>query len=471
MADKKNRRVIKYRRRRHINVGVIVFAAILIYISVYMIVYFSRDKVTIYEVVMGKNASITNKTYTGLILRGEQVVNTDKSGYLNYFVGEGERVSLSSTVYTVDESGMINNILSEASESGTVVYTSENELELRNLISKYTLSQNNIDFYNIYDFKQDIDSKILECINLNNIRQLLEASGSSGMEFQVNTAAATGIVAYYTDGYESKTEATLTKSDFETDNYKKTSHMSGDLIEAGAAVYKIVNSEDWSIYIEMSDKDADKYKDDTRMKIKVLSDGREITGDFSIVSIDGQSYGKIQLNRYMSTYVKDRFLELQIVEEQIEGLKIPKTSVVEKEFYTIPVEYMGRGGDSSDMGFFKKTYDENQNESIVFVTPTIYKATDEFYYIDTSDESVLKEGDFVVMADSSDSYRIGASEALKGVYNVNNGYCVFRNISILTETGEYYLVDTETSYGLKVYDHIVIDGSMVKENQVVFSVN
>ncbi|MFQ9934502.1 MAG: HlyD family efflux transporter periplasmic adaptor subunit, partial [Lachnospiraceae bacterium] len=217
--------------------------------------------------------------------------------------------------------------------------------------------------------------------------------------------------------------------------------------------------------------DADKYKDDTRMKIKVLSDGREITGDFSIVSIDGQSYGKIQLNRYMSTYVKDRFLELQIVEEQIEGLKIPKTSVVEKEFYTIPVEYMGRGGDSSDMGFFKKTYDENQNESIVFVTPTIYKATDEFYYIDTSDESVLKEGDFVVMADSSDSYRIGAREALKGVYNVNNGYCVFRNISILTETGEYYLVDTETSYGLKVYDHIVIDGSMVKENQVVFSVN
>ena len=173
----------------------------------------------------------------------------------------------------------------------------------------------------------------------------------------------------------------------------------------------------------------------------------------------------------MSTYVKDRFLELQIVEKQTEGLKIPKTSVVEKDFYTIPVAFAGRGGDSVDLGFFKKTYDENQNESIVFVTPTIYKATDEFYYIDTSDDSPLKEGDFVVMADSSDSYRIGAKESLQGVYNVNNGYCVFRNISILTQTGEYYLAAPDTSYGLKVYDHIVIDGSMVSENQVVFSVN
>ena len=167
----------------------------------------------------------------------------------------------------------------------------------------------------------------------------------------------------------------------------------------------------------------------------------------------------------------ERFLNVQIVEKQTEGLKIPKTSVVEKDFFTIPVSFAGRGGDSSDIGFFKKVYDENQQESIVFVTPTIYKATEEYYYIDAGGNGELAEGDFVVMADSSETYRIGQRASLEGVYNVNNGYCVFRHINILTETGEYYLVDTETPYGLKVYDHIVMDGSMVSENQVVFSVN
>ena len=82
-----NRKVVKYRRRRHINVGMIVFAAVLIYISIYMAVYITRDKVSIYEVVEGKNAGITNKSYTGLILRDEFVANAEASGYLNYFVG------------------------------------------------------------------------------------------------------------------------------------------------------------------------------------------------------------------------------------------------------------------------------------------------------------------------------------------------------------------------------------------------
>lgn len=471
MKGNENRRVVKYRRRRHINIGMIVFAAIFVYITVYMIIYLARDKVTIYEVVMGKNASMTNKSYTGLVLRDEHVVNAETSGYINYFVKENNRVSLLSNVYAIDESGTINTILSNASENGDIIFTSENELEIRNLISKYTYSRSDMTFEDIYDFKQDIEAKILECINLNNIKDLIASSSETGLQFKINQSAVTGIVSYYTDGYETKTEATLTKADFNTENYSKASHISGDLVAADTPVYKVTNSEAWDLYIELSDDDFEKYKDTTAIRIKVLADGRELTGDFSIVYIEGQAYGKIHMIRYMSTYAGERFLDIQIVENQTEGLKIPKSSVVEKDFYTVPVSFAGKGGDSTDIGFFKKVYDENQQESIVFVTPTIYEATDEYYYIDAGKNGELAEGDFIVMADSTDAYRIGQKASLKGAYNVNNGYCVFRKINVLTETGEYYLIDTETAYGLKVYDHIVIDGSMVNENQVVFSVN
>lgn len=465
------RKVVKYKRRRHINVGMIVFAAVLIYISVYMIVYLTRDKVTIYEVVEGKNAGITNKSYTGLILRDEYVTNAEASGYLNYFVKEGSRVSVSSTVYTIDESGNISSLLADAKASGDIAFSEENEAELRKLISNYTYNQSDLSFDNIYDFKQDMEAKILECINLNNIKQLYESNNLAQGTFNIHTAAKTGIVEYYTDGYEGKTEETLTQADFNTENYEKKAHISGDLVENGSPVYKVINTENWSVYIKLSDEEKTKYADTTVVKVKFLEDNREVVGNFAICYIEGQAYGRIDLVRYMSTYANNRFVELQIVEEQVEGLKIPKTSVVEKDFYTIPVAYAAKGGSSNDTGFYKKVYDDSGNESIEFITPTIYKTTKEFYYVSSEDENLLKEGDYLVMEGAADNFRVSQKAALKGVYNVNNGYCIFRNVDILTETGEYYLVETGSAYGLKVYDHIVIDGSMVSENQVVFTVN
>ena len=95
--------------------------------------------------------------------------------------------------------------MSQASESGELVYSSEDELELRNVISQYTMNQNDIAFGEIYDFKQNVDARILESINLNNIKKLLKANEeTSGMKFKVNKAPNTGIVAYYVDGMEEK---------------------------------------------------------------------------------------------------------------------------------------------------------------------------------------------------------------------------------------------------------------------------
>ena len=287
-----NRKVVKYRRRRHINVGMIVFAAVLIYISIYMAVYITRDKVSIYEVVEGKNAGITNKSYTGLILRDEFVANAEASGYLNYFVKEGSRVSLSSTVYTIDESGTISSILANASDNGDIVFSDENEQELRKLISNYTYNQSDLTFDNVYDFKQAMEAKILECINLNNIKQLYDSNNLSQGAFNIHTASKTGIVEYYTDGYEGKTEETLTGADFNTENYVKKSHSSGDLIENGAPVYKVINTENWSVYIKLSDEEKTKYADTTVVKVKFLEDNREVSGNFTICHIEGQEIGR-----------------------------------------------------------------------------------------------------------------------------------------------------------------------------------
>ena len=98
--------------------------------------YFARDRVSIYEVVYGKNADQTNKTYDALFLRSENIVASETSGYLNYYVRSGERVSVGTTVYTIDESGKIQEYLA-SSEGGTEL-TNEDYETLRHTISAFT---------------------------------------------------------------------------------------------------------------------------------------------------------------------------------------------------------------------------------------------------------------------------------------------------------------------------------------------
>ena len=57
---------------------------------------------------------------------------------------------------------------------------------------------------------------------------------------------------------------------------------------------------------------------------------------------------------------------------------------------------------------------------------------------------------------------------IKGVYNVNKGYTVFRQIEIISQNQEYYIVKANTSYGLSLYDHIILNSKTVKENQTIY---
>ena len=74
----------------------------------------------------------------------------------------------------------------------------------------------------------------------------------------------------------------------------------------------------------------------------------------------------------------------------------------------------------------------------------------------------------IVKPDSSDTYTIDTQQPLKGVYNINKGYAIFKKVSILCESDEYYIVQKGDSYGLSNYDHIVQNGAGVSSDDVVF---
>ena len=72
------------------------------------------------------------------------------------------------------------------------------------------------------------------------------------------------------------------------------------------------------------------------------------------------------------------------------------------------------------------------------------------------------------MPDSNERFQLGPTASLEGVYNINKGYAVFKLVEEIAGNGEYYIIDKGTSYGLSVYDHIVLDASTVSEGQIVY---
>ncbi len=94
---KKNNKVIRYRRPLNINIGMIIFALIFVYMGFSVYTYVKREKIQFYEVVDG--GIVNDKDYTGIILRDEEVKYTSKAGTINYYVGEGRRAAVGTTVY------------------------------------------------------------------------------------------------------------------------------------------------------------------------------------------------------------------------------------------------------------------------------------------------------------------------------------------------------------------------------------
>ena len=113
---KKKRRVVRYRAPININIGIVIFGIIFLYIAINVIIYFSTDRVTYYEVVEGAVADDSNHSYTALAIRDEKVFYAKKSGYINFYAKENSRVSKNTTLYSIDESGKINELLNQMSE-------------------------------------------------------------------------------------------------------------------------------------------------------------------------------------------------------------------------------------------------------------------------------------------------------------------------------------------------------------------
>ena len=71
-----------YRKKKYINIGLIIFGIIFLYLIITIVLYLTAPRITPYEVREG--SILKDNAYTGIAIRNEVVVNSDYGGYINY---------------------------------------------------------------------------------------------------------------------------------------------------------------------------------------------------------------------------------------------------------------------------------------------------------------------------------------------------------------------------------------------------
>lgn len=453
IKKKPERKVTKYRRYSFFNIGTLLFGTIFIYMVISVFMYMTETHITAYEV---KKGTITgNYRYPALALREELIVSASQSGSLRYLVREGSKTSAGGAVCAIDESGS-----TEPAAISDFTLDEENESRLMNVMSSFTIDYSGSAFQKTYDLKSSVDGIISEIIE--------EQSGSYVSSRNQIIAPESGFTVYSIDQFENLTEAELTAKHFSQSDYSAQDLRSRKYIGAGEAAFKLITSEAWALYFPIDDKLRTELTDSTKIKFRFLKDNVTFSAPFTIIQNGEDVFGRITMDSSIVRYATDRFLEIELVMNKKSGLKIPSSSIVERSFYRIPEEYVIVNEDTDQEVALKvESFGEDGSSKVRYVTANVYDYDEGEYLVD---RQLLNEGDYILMENSSKKIQLQEKdvEVLHGVYNINKGYAVFREITVIDENEEYCIVESNNIYGLAAYDYIVLNASEVTEDQIVY---
>ena len=419
---------------------------------------------SVYKVTEDK---ITNTlSFTGIAIRDEELLKASQSGYITYYVEEGKRIKKSGTVFTVDKDQKVQDAfvsqVQQLEKNKKVI----DDDEIQHKITDYQSVYSDHKFSTVYDLKYDLKNAILN-LSEDSMKTVIEAVkqklGDTSFETQKSTSS--GVTQFYSDDFDGKSAKDITSKDFDQSNYRIQKYNTSDKVKKGKVVARINKSEKWQIVIPL---EADQYrmlKDKSEVSVRFLQDQTTATATVEVAKKGSSYFGYLKFNDYAVRYINERYLEIDVTLDSYKGLKIPNTSIVKKKFYQVPVKYLTKGDNSAKEQFTVRDTSNKGDVTVEQKSFTIYGRTKDYCYLDPEE---VGENVVLQAMDSKDTFLIEKMKTLKGVYCTNQGYADFRPIDVLIEKDDYSIIANDTNQGVSRYDFIVLDGTTIKENQIIY---
>lgn len=308
-TDEKKSNILEFKKKKQLNIGIIIFGIIFIYLIATVVMYITAPHITVYEVRQG--SILKDTAYTGLAIRDEIVVEATESGYINYFAQDNSKVKVGSDIYTLTSNKL--NFEDETSEED-VTLTSEDRRNITLKIQKFINDYKETNFSDAYDLKNDLKSSLGSLSSKTKLSQL-DSMVSQGYLSNANIykSADDGVVVYSVDGMESLSVESATPTNLDKSDYHKTEFSNNAKIKAGDAVYKIITNDAWTLMIGVDEDTANALKDKTYVKVNFTKDNQTIWANLQIKTIDGHYLAYLSFENAMVRYANERYLDVKLL--------------------------------------------------------------------------------------------------------------------------------------------------------------
>lgn len=446
------------REKIQLNIGFVVFVIIFIYLTITVIASLMKKTISVCRVEEGQ--IVNSAVFTGVCIRNESVIYSKGSGYINFYVGEGDKVASSGNIYLLNSELPVAQTRNDtASKQVSADYS-----EMRDLVTVFTKNYSDSQFSKTYSLNYNLQSLVTEIISHSEIDHY-KSNPSNG---KVVSADSSGIVSYSYDRYENLTVADVNQSVLSGSSYEVMQIDPYTFVQEGQPAYKLVYDHKWQIVIPLTEVQAKQLEDMNSVNMTFPKDNLETIADFYVYNGTDGYYGVLGLNDYMVRYISERYVDVELIFTEASGLKIPTSALTQKDFYKIPIEYLIEDDRSYESGFYCERINEDGEVVADFRTSGIYYQDNEYFYVSMDDFSF---GDYIGKLNSGEKderFRIGATGQLDGVYNVNKGYTQFEIVRILHRNSDYCIVQENLNYSVAIYDNIVLNSENVTENQIVY---
>jgi hypothetical protein len=436
---------------------IIILIVLMIFLCFQFINYLRRSGDGVYEVRKGLIQQ--NNHYNALAIRSEQIIKSDSDGYPFYYQKDKSQIGMDSVIYALDTDGTISQSIAK-SNSDFKSIPAEDRKNITDSLSSFVNSYDPYQFQKTYEFMSNLNETVSESIIVSKIQKLSETdSGKTDKSLKKYYPQSTGVVSYIVDGGEGLTIDNFNSQSMNEGTYKRKDLRTTSKLEEGSDVYKLITDTNWHLVIQIPDNLSKRLDAVTSKKINVKfdDDQSEESADYSISERDGNKFLILSLDHGVERYADERFVSIELLLDENEGLKIPVSSIVtsDKYVYIVPDEYIYQ--EKYKDAYYIRRLDKKK------ISIDIMKRSYGKTYIYSS---ALKS-DMQIISDSGNTFILGTEkEHLEGVYNVNKGYAVFKKISVLYRNNDYAIVSDNTSDGLILYDYIALNGKSTHQNEI-----
>ncbi|MGL4913749.1 MAG: HlyD family efflux transporter periplasmic adaptor subunit [Romboutsia sp.] len=250
-----------------------------------------------------------NLTTKGVLIREEILINSDESGKLERIYDEGEKIKKSEEIASVYMNKNVEKINSELEKI---------KKEITSIIKELESENNNI--------SKELKESQLK--TKKEQRKILESKKENQI-FNVKTDIS-GIISYKYDGKEEKYNLEklekISKEDIEKEENDYKEIQSNNSIKKGEPVARIINN--YATYLAISVDEEESKNFSVGQSVKIVLKDEEIDGKVDKIQKNSSDIVVIFKITTQNVGIYDtRVEEFDIIYKQIEGLKIPNSSI------------------------------------------------------------------------------------------------------------------------------------------------